>query len=190
MRRADFIHKITWLFLAIGILTGTASIAVEPVILKVWQLPDARKTDPYAQADLAVLDAFREQFPHIELRDFSGIKIEGSESLDTGPLMAIAGGVSPDVIYVNFRQSDTYIQNNFLYPLDTFMADLSQEDLDLRVAKPVWPVIKRKGSDSVKRTWALPYGTLVRVLIYRKDLFRKAGLDPNKPPATWDELLD
>lgn len=28
------------------------------------------------------------------------------------------------------------------------------------------------------------------VLYYRKDLFEQAGLDPNKPPATWDELLD
>lgn len=27
------------------------------------------------------------------------------------------------------------------------------------------------------------------VLYYRKDLFKKAGLDPNDPPKTWDELL-
>jgi len=28
------------------------------------------------------------------------------------------------------------------------------------------------------------------VLFYRKDLFKEAGLDPEAPPATWDELLD
>ncbi|CAM3825149.1 sugar ABC transporter substrate-binding protein [Cohnella lubricantis] len=27
------------------------------------------------------------------------------------------------------------------------------------------------------------------VLYYRKDMFQEAGLDPEKPPATWDELL-
>lgn len=26
------------------------------------------------------------------------------------------------------------------------------------------------------------------VLVYRKDFFKEAGLDPNHPPANWDEL--
>jgi ABC-type glycerol-3-phosphate transport system substrate-binding protein len=34
----------------------------------------------------------------------------------------------------------------------------------------------------------LLYG-MVQVLWYRKDLFKAAGLDPSKPPATWDELI-
>ena len=52
-----------------------------------------------------------------ELVRGSGIVAPG-EGFDSGPLMAIAGGVSPDIIYVNFRQSDTYIREGFLYPLD------------------------------------------------------------------------
>lgn len=28
------------------------------------------------------------------------------------------------------------------------------------------------------------------VMFYRKDLFQEAGLDPNQPPKSWDELLD
>lgn len=141
-------------------------------------------------ANRAVIAAFREKYPQIDLRSFSGIKIEGMD-LDSGPLMAIAGGVSPDVIYVNFRQSDTYIQNNFLYPLDEFIEDLSAEDLDLRVEKPVWPVIRRRKIDERDtHLWALPYETLVRVLMYRKDLFHRVGLDPEKPPEDWEQLVD
>nr|MBP7310842.1 extracellular solute-binding protein [Candidatus Cloacimonadota bacterium] len=38
--------------------------------------------------------------------------------------------------------------------------------------------------------WALPYETLVRVLMYRKDLFKKAGLNPHLPPRNWAEFLE
>jgi len=39
------------------------------------------------------------------------------------------------------------------------------------------------------KTWAIPFQRSTPILYYNKDLFRKAGLDPNKPPTTWDELL-
>ena len=55
--------------------------------------------------------------------------------MDAGPLMAIAGGVSPDVIYVNFRQSDSYIRQGFLYPLDKFMAREPREEVNEREPK-------------------------------------------------------
>jgi sn-glycerol 3-phosphate transport system substrate-binding protein len=39
------------------------------------------------------------------------------------------------------------------------------------------------------KIWAMPFQRSTPILYYNKDLFRKAGLDPNKPPTTWDELL-
>ena len=36
--------------------------------------------------------------------------------------------------------------------------------------------------------WGLPDQTNGLCLFYNKDLFRKAGLDPERPPKTWDEL--
>ncbi|MBP7562213.1 MAG: extracellular solute-binding protein [Candidatus Cloacimonetes bacterium] len=176
------------LFLFVFLLIIFPLFSEEKIILKVFELPDPQKTDAYTKANSNVVKAFREKYPHIELRAFSGIKIENMD-LDSGPLMAIAGGVAPDIIYVNFRQSDTYIQNNFLYPLDEFIAKETEETMNLRVEKPVWQVIKRKkkGEDQEK-VWMLPYETLVRVLMYRKDAFKKAGLDPNQAPRNWDEF--
>lgn len=40
------------------------------------------------------------------------------------------------------------------------------------------------------RVYGLPWVQGSRVLYYNKDLFRQAGLDPNKPPTTWAELLE
>lgn len=36
---------------------------------------------------------------------------------------------------------------------------------------------------------SMPFNNSVPMLYYNKDLFTAAGLDPNKPPATWDELV-
>ncbi len=181
------IARIILLFILFSITTLSGE---EKVILKVFSLPDPKATDAFNRADMEVIKAFKKKYPWIELRSFSGIQIENME-LDAGPLMAIAGGVSPDVIYVNFRQSDTYIQNDFLYPLDEFLAHQSEEEIAWRVEKPVFPVIRRKKlGDETERIWCLPYETLVRVLMYRKDLFHRVGLDPEKPPQDWDELMD
>ncbi len=37
---------------------------------------------------------------------------------------------------------------------------------------------------------SMPFNVSTTVLFYNKDAFRKAGLDPNKPPRTWPELID
>jgi sn-glycerol 3-phosphate transport system substrate-binding protein len=37
---------------------------------------------------------------------------------------------------------------------------------------------------------SMPFNVSTTVLFYNKDAFRKAGLDPEKPPKTWPELID
>jgi sn-glycerol 3-phosphate transport system substrate-binding protein len=38
------------------------------------------------------------------------------------------------------------------------------------------------------RLISMPFNSSTAVLYYNKDAFKKAGLDPNKPPRTWDEV--
>jgi sn-glycerol 3-phosphate transport system substrate-binding protein len=38
------------------------------------------------------------------------------------------------------------------------------------------------------KTWGIPFQRSTIVMYYNKDAFREAGLDPSKPPATWDEM--
>ena len=88
--------------------------------LRVMQLPDPKSTDTNTKVQLEILREFRKLYPEIELSPFSGIEIQniGAESR---LMLAIAGGAAPDVINVNFRMSDTYIQQNFLWPLDKYI---------------------------------------------------------------------
>lgn len=162
------------------------------ITLRVQFLPSRDlAVTPDQKAILAIADAFREKHPNVELLPFEGLVIQGVGAMDSGPLMAMAGGVAPEVLYVNFRQSETYISQQFLYPLDEYVKEWQKtEDLNKLIPPQVWQVIKRKGPDGKEHIWSIPYGVVVMALQYRKDLFKKAGLDPNKPPRNWKELYD
>ncbi len=47
-----------------------------------------------------------------------------------------------------------------------------------------------QNSQTGGKTWGIPFQRSTIVQYYNKDLFKAAGLDPNKPPATWAELAD
>ncbi len=179
--------------------------------------PNPNSTDTYTRAELAAVREFQRRFPQIfaerlrdkykanpkkygehnwdnveiELHLFSGIYVEGVET----DLLAIAGGMAPDVLYINFNKSANYIQNGFLYPLDKpedgYLSSMSQEEIDFRIHSKIWPVIRRKGPGGKKHVWAIPFGgALGRVLIYRKDLFDAKGIAYPTAQWTWNDLLD
>ncbi len=184
--------------------------------VKVFELPHPAQTDPANRGDLAAVRAFEKQFPkifaqryrvkyranpqkyghhnwdHVEiaLEPFSGLSVLGVES----DLLAIAGGLAPDVMYVIFRKSDNYIQNNFLYPLDKpedgYFTSLTPEDIKFRINSKLWPVIRRRGPDGQQHIWALPYGgALGKVLMYRKELFDKHHIPYPTVDWTWNDML-
>jgi ABC-type sugar transport system permease subunit len=179
-------------------------------------LPDPVDISTYAQAEAAGVKRFKEAFPRIfkqryrdryradpekygrhnwgnvevQLHLPTGIKVEGVE----GDLLQIAGGMAPDVLYVNFRKSDTYIRSGFLYPLDKpedgYLTAMGQDELAFRINKKLWPVIKRKGPEGSTHTWAIPWGgALGKVLVYRKDLFDAHKIPYPTKDWTWDDLM-
>jgi len=188
--------------------------------LKLYNLPDSSRTDTPTLAKIAVLEYFKKDFPRvlkekyaekykadpakygdydwnnveIRLHKFSGLALAGT-SMDSGPLMAIAGGVSPDVLYVNFRQSDTYIQSGFLYPLDKeedgYLAGMTEEEKDFAIPSRILPVIARKGPDGNNHKWMLPSGGLLgKVVAYRKDLLDANGIEYPTADWTWDDFFE
>ncbi|MCC7517904.1 MAG: extracellular solute-binding protein [Verrucomicrobiae bacterium] len=165
-----------------------APSAAAPVTVKVFSLPSKQAGNPDGIANYRVLERFHELHPHIRLTSSTALQIEGRGS-DTAPLMSIAGGSSPDIIYVNFRISDTYISQGFLQPLDEYLAKMSPEERAERLPKTVLPVVYRHGPGG-KHYWAMPQRVLATVLIYRRDLFAAAGLDPNRAPRDWNELRE
>ena len=55
-------------------------------------------------------------------------------------------------------------------------------------AKAFVPAVAGYFSDASGRLIALPFNVATPILFYNKDVFRKAKLDPEKPPKTWYEF--
>lgn len=105
-----------------------------------------------------------------------------TDNYDNNLELAFQSNQAPDI----FRPKSEivpYIRKNMAIPIDDFLTD---EDL-ARYGDTL-------GIQNVNtyqgKTYSIPtYGNNYR-LIYNKDVFRKAGLDPEKPPKTMDELRE
>ena len=51
-----------------------------------------------------------------------------------------------------------------------------------------YPTLMENGRTAGK-TWGIPFQRSTIVMYYNKDAFKAAGLDPDKPPETWDQLV-
>lgn len=66
--------------------------------------------------------------------------------------------------------------------------DIVKTDEEKTWLNSFYPALMENGKTGGK-TWGIPFQRSTIVMYYNKDAFREAGLDPNKPPATWDELV-
>jgi ABC-type sugar transport system permease subunit/ABC-type glycerol-3-phosphate transport system substrate-binding protein len=159
----------------------------QPIIVHVggsldWKIPDKSAADPLGRANRAIVDAFEAQHPNIQLENSDGLQI-GGPAAESNLLMSFAGGTAPDVVYVNFRSMQNYIDQGFLLPLNDYVA--RDPGIMQRINPVIRDVITVNGS-----VYAIPYGQVVQALYYRRDMFQSAGIDPNDPPTTWAEFYN
>jgi len=105
---------------------GEEEPAPRPIQLRCYGVPDPTAiSSPDSLAEILSLRAYHDTFPEIQANSSRGLQLPGTGTMDMIPLMQIAGGIPEDCIYVNFRQSDTYIrQHKLLYPLDAYIESL------------------------------------------------------------------
>ena len=100
-------------------------------------------------------------------------------------LVAIAGGNPPDVSGLYAFALCSYADRNALTPLNDPRNDLLAEAGITRddYIHVFWDMCAHRGTQ-----WALPTTPATVALHWNKRLFREAGLDPDKPPTTLDQL--
>ena len=99
-------------------------------------------------------------------------------------LSALASG-EPAQLAVMFS-IDAYdlIEQELVIPFE----DVATTDADKEWLNGFYPALMANGKIE-GQTWGIPFQRSTIVAYYNKDLFRAAGLDPEAPPTTWDEMI-
>ena len=97
-------------------------------------------------------------------------------------MTSIVSGNAPDLIMCNTSMLAEYRGIGALADLSGYV---SEETLDSFL-----PSAKAMITTEDGKIDGLPQEGCNWALFYRKDLFEEAGLDPEKPPKTWDEFLE
>nr|WP_204671799.1 extracellular solute-binding protein [Gracilibacillus alcaliphilus] len=104
--------------------------------------------------------------------------------LSNGKLLsAISGGNPPDLVVSNdYALAYALAAQGALEPIDEYLADAGfSED---EVLEGFVPLMKQSDGS----TYILPQDSNVNMLYYNVEMFEAAGLDPDHPPATIEEL--
>ena len=152
----------------------TPKVSDGPVPLVVNGLPPATEQANHDRF-LANVAAFEKANPNIKID-----AREGKMDPQTFPAK-LAGGQLEDVFYVYFTDPASLIAKRQV-------SDISKYLKDFPVSAEIKPEVLRVFQDDKGGTYGLPYKNYSMGLLYNRDLFTKAGLDPNAPPKTWADV--
>lgn len=103
----------------------------------------------------------------------------------TAAIAAFRAGQQPDIVQVFEVGTGTMMAaKGAIYPVYQMMADTG-EPFD---PKGFLPAVVGYYTDTDGNMLSMPFNSSTPILYYNKDVFKKAGLDPEQPPKTWGEL--
>jgi sn-glycerol 3-phosphate transport system substrate-binding protein len=99
-------------------------------------------------------------------------------------LTATKSGQPPQLSVLLSTDLFTLIDQDAIVPIDGIATSASAKQW----IKGFFPAFM-KNSETGGHVYGIPFQRSTVVMYWNKDAFKKAGLDPNKPPETWDELV-
>lgn len=98
-------------------------------------------------------------------------------------LTAHKSGTPPVTSVLLSTDMFTLIDEEAIVPFDDFI----KTDDDKAWLKSFYPAFM-ENSQTGGKTWGIPFQRSTIVLYWNKEAFKEVGLDPEKPPQTWDEM--
>ena len=161
---------------AIALAVFAAAPAMAQKVVNVWH------TEPNPRTK-AVIDGIIADFE----KENPGVKVV-QEALAWGDLdkkmqAALASGAFPEVAHGQAYNERSLSAKGLLRPMNDVIASIGEQD--------IFPVVRKLNYNEKEKTYyGLAHAVGVDLTIYRKDMMREAGLDPEKAPATWREWID
>ncbi|PWW34676.1 MULTISPECIES: ABC transporter substrate-binding protein [Paenibacillus] len=125
--------------------------------------------------------SFMEKFPDIKVKPvYTGNYGDNTIKIQAG----VQAKQPPDVAVMMSTELYSMMDTDAIIPLDDFIAkdaDYNKDDF--------YPAFV-EDTQADGHTYSVPFQRSTIILYYNKDMFKAAGLDPNKPPTNWDELVE
>lgn len=161
-------------------LAATSVGLAQPVVIEYWHV----NTDAFGgPAVRELVRLFNERNPDIRVEErfhhnfYTGL----TQNLQA----ALAARRPPAVAQIGYNYVDYVSQYFSAVPLD----EIAPAD-ELQTLYEQYPEAVLKLGQSGGKQWGLPYALSSPVLYYNPELFAAAGLDPERPPATWEEVVE
>lgn len=137
---------------------------------------------PLRDATEKLITAFEEANPHVTVELIATSDQEMFPSIQA----AVVAGDPPDLAQLLLREWDQNVENLPVVPLEEAVG---AEEIEAHY-EDGHPLHPRAAALTVRddTTYGLPYVFSTPTLFYNADLFRAAGLDPEDPPSTWEEV--
>jgi multiple sugar transport system substrate-binding protein len=152
----------------------SARTAASKVTLTYWN----GYTGPNRPAMEALVKKFNTSHPNTQIQ----MTITPWDSLLQKLPSALASGSGPDLMGIDFTYLPQYAQSGYIKNLSSAYSSgaLSSSIFPKGLVK----VLKYQG-----KFYGAPIDFNPLMMYYNKTLFKKAGLNPNKPPATWTQWI-
>jgi sn-glycerol 3-phosphate transport system substrate-binding protein len=137
---------------------------------------------PLARFIESYVAEFTKRNPDIEVKTVFGGNYEENQAK---VLAAIKAGSPPDTAILLSQQLYTLLSLDAIEPFDAYIA----KDRELQQAVADFFPAFMMNSTLGGKVYSLPFQRSTPILYYNKEAFKEVGLDPEKPPTTWDELV-
>ncbi|MEV6437389.1 sugar ABC transporter substrate-binding protein [Streptomyces anulatus] len=143
------------------------------ITVNCWPQPSAKIDHQRFDEDVRT---FEKQNPDIDVTAHDAFPCQDPKTFDA----KLAGGQMEDVFYTYFTDTERVVSINQAADITEYVKDLkAYKD----IAQPLRDAYTVDG-----KIYGIPRTNYSMGLLYSKPLFTKAGLDPDKPPATWEEV--